>query len=317
MRGRIVSLLTVATVGIAACGTTEEAPVDGPDVGAMEADSGNFSERVYERNLVFASAVADSAFFVPWVIKTVETPDTILREADGWLARGGAWDGFFSESWGSPPTRAPNRLLPFGGLQLLVQDGDVIDGILFEEGPRSLEVILGESSAVWTGAGGSSFQVLSGVAYLAEQRIDGMVLDMTRTAVDGAHPGGDWAFLLSGDSAQFVFAGDGEHAAEDAPGYRGWGTRAEGPEVRWPSVVVEWSRREAFPPARRDVPVEWQLSSVDGSLEGTLEASSAQMSAGQGPGPLLPVRALYEVSGVLQTDDGPYPVYGLVFHERR
>lgn len=280
-------------------------------------DSGNFTERMYERNVVFASVVGDSAFFVPWMLHTVETPDTVLREAHAWLARGGVWDGFVSEVWGSAPTRSPSRILPHGGLQLFVREGGAIDGLLFEEGPRELEVLLDDLRASWVGTGGGSYDVLGGSAYLADQRIDGMVLDMSRSSADGQAPGGDWAFLLSGDSAQFVFVGETEHGGDTAPPYRGWGTRGAEGDLRWGQVDVEWGRREAFPPARRDVPAEWRLTTADGSLDGSIEALSGELIAGEGPGPLLPVRALFEVTGTLETSEGSYPVYGLFVHERR
>ena len=301
----------------AACSPAEEQPAPGAADGTSEADAGNFTERVYERNVVFASAMGDTAFFVPWMMQTVERPDTTERRADAWLARGGVWDGFFSEEWGGPATRSPTRILPYGGLQLLVGDGDVIDGLVFEDGGRSLEVFLDEVVASWSGTQGERFEVLTGSAYLADQRIDGMVLDMARTAIDGAHTGGDWAFLLSGDSAHFVVAAEAEHGAEGDPAYRAWGAGDTTEPTRWPAVEVTWARNEAFPPARRDVPVSWRVTSEDETLEGTLDAASAEIEAGEGPGPLLPVRALYEVTGELRTEDGTYPVYGILVHERR
>lgn len=309
--------LTLALSALSGCSTDDEQPDGLASDGAAETAAGNFTARIYERNVVFASAVGDSAFFVPWMMETVERPDTIEREAEGWLARGGVWDGFFSERWGGPVTRSPARILPYGGLQLLVGDGDVIDGLVFEDGTRSLELFLDEVASSWAGARGERFEVLTGSAYLADQRIDGMILDMARTSVDGISTGGDWAFLLSGDSAHFVVAAATEHGGDSAPEYRAWGTSGDADAWRWPTVEVTWTRNEAYPPARRDVPVAWRISTEDGALAGSLEAESAEILAGEGPGPLLPVRALYEVSGQLRTAAGTFPVYGLLVHERR
>jgi hypothetical protein len=44
--------------------------------------------------------------------------------------------------------------------------------------------------------------------------VEGTVLNMSRAAGDEAVPGGDWAFLLSGDSAHFVLAADAEHGGD-------------------------------------------------------------------------------------------------------
>ena len=308
--------LLLAATGLLGCGEPETAPAPGEGAGPRAPVPSDFVERVYERNFVFVSLEGDSAFIVPWLMENREMPDSLERDAQGWIARGGVWDRFYSERWRTPPTRAPERILPHRGLGILVRDEGAIDAIVYEDPPRSLEIILGEGESPWTGARGGSFQVLRGSAYLADQRIDGMVLDMARASAGTRAPGGDWAFLLSGDSAHFVLAADEEHGGEAEPLYRGWGDLSDD-DVQWPEIRVEWGRTEAFPPARRDVPVEWEIRSADGSVEGEVEALSAEIQAGESPGPLLPVRALYEVTGELSLDDRDFPVRGIVVHERR
>ena len=304
-------------LGVAlACGETEQPAPQGPTDGTEVADSGNLNRRFYERNFVFASVAADSVFIVPWLLQTVEDPDSVTREARAWIARGGVWDGFYDERWRTGPTRAPARLVPHLGLQLLVGDNDAIDGILYEQGARLLELVLGDARPAWTGARGDTYQVLSGAAYLVDQRIDGMILDMARASAGPLPPGGDWAFLLSGDSAHFVLAGDSEYGGDRPPLYRAWGVHDDD-LMQWPDVRVDWERTEAFPPARRDVPVEWHVWSPDGSIEGRLEAISAEMQPGEGAGPLLPVRALFEVIGDFAVGEDTYGIRGLLVHERR
>ncbi len=312
---RLVPAVMAAALAVA-CTEPERQPNQGPADGEPAADSGNFVESVYERNFVFASLEGDSVFLVPWFMQTQQMPDSVLREASGWIARGGVWDRFYAERWWTPPTRVPNRILPHRELALLIGDEGVVDGIVFEDPPRSLEVIIGPGGAAWTGARGGTFQLLSGSAYLADQRIDGVILDMARASAGNRVNGGDWAFLLSGDSAHFVLASDVEHGGDADAVYRAWG-RFEDEDLHWPDVRVEWERTEAFPPARRDVPVEWRVGSDDVDIQGRLEAVSAEIQAGEGPGPLLPVRALYEVEGRLSTQVGDFRVRGLVVHERR
>lgn len=311
-----MSALCAVTMLATACGGAGEVD-DAAETGSpVPSDEGNFPGRVYERNFVFASMEDDSVFIVPWMMETVEGADSVRREARAWLTRGGVWDGFYSEQWWTPPTRTPSRIVPHDGMGLLVRDGDAIDGVLFEEEPRNLEIILDEVGAAWTGARGGSFEVLTGAAFLADQRIDGMVLDMTRASAIGSPPGGDWAFLLSGDSVQFVFAADAEHGSDPEPLYRGWGNFSAG-DSQWPEVQVAWRRTEAFPPARRDVPVEWSFVSDDGAVDGELTAISAEIQAGEGPGPLLPVQALFEVEGEISAGGATWPVHGILVHERR
>lgn len=306
----------VLLIAASACGRPEPAPPSGTGGDPSPETDGNFTRHTYERNFVFISLESDSLFLVPWLMKTIETPDTVTRTARAWLARGGVWEGFYSERWLTGPTRSPGQVLPQGSLRLLVRDGNAIDGILFEEGPRSLELILGDVEASWTGARGGAFELLEAAAYIADRRVDGLVLDMARAAAGETPPGGDWALLLSGDSAVFVFAADDEYGGEVEPIYRGWAS-PENDDLQWPEARVDWRRTEAFPPARRDVPVEWRIWTVDGLVEGELQAVSAEMQSGEGPGPLLPVHALFEVAGEISTVEGTFVVRGLLVHERR
>ena len=111
-------------------------------------------------------------------------------------------------------------------------------------------------------------------------------------------------------------AGDSEYGGETPPAYRVWGLHEER-QMQWSDVRVDWERTEAFPPARRDVPVEWRVWSTDGAIEGSLGAVSAEMHPGEGPGPLLPVRALFEVTGSVTVGVDVYDVHGVLVHERR
>ena len=316
MRRRLVTA-TLAVAAAAACSGDAPPPQQGDVGGPQPADTGNFEGRIYERNFVFAAVDGDSVFIVPWMMLATETPEAIQRDAHAWLSRGGVWDGFYAESWETSLDQDPTQLQPHEGFSLLVREGGAIDGIVFQEGRRELEIIMDQVGASWTDARGGSFEVLTGSAYLSAQRIDGMLLDVARASVTGTPTGGDWAFLLSGDSAHFVLAADSEHGGEAEPLYRGWGDLEDDDELVWPEVRVEWARTEAFPPARRDVPVEWRVLSGDESVSGELEAVSAEIRAGEGPGPLLPVRALYEVIGELRDSGDVYPVRGVLVHERR
>ena len=79
---------------------------------------------------------------------------------------------------------------------------------------------------------------------------------------------------------------------------------------------MDWGEVRAFQPARQDVPVAWTLTSTEGDMEGVLQVRSAQIQAGEGEGPVLPVDALFEVTGTLSIEGGDYPVRGLFRHTR-
>lgn len=275
-----------------------------------------FPGRSYERNFVFTTVTGDSLFMVPWLFETTTQPGTVVREARGWLHRGGTWDSFFAERWETPPTRIPARILPYSSLRLVVRDGNAIDGIIYDEGSRNLELALGRLLIEWGGPRGEVFQLLEGSLYLSDRRLGGIVLDMARGSSSDTPRAGDWAFLTSGDSLQLVLQGESEHQGEPLPAYRGWG-RLDSRNLQWSALSVDWVETNAFQPARRDVPVSWTISSADGDLEGTLAVSSADVRAGQGSGPVLPVQALFEVEGTITIEGRTFPVRGLFRHERR
>ena len=301
---------------LAACGEAAPDPPTETDGNTPGAAVTGRQIPTYERSIAFAGFVGDSAFLVPWVMRTSAGPDSVVREAYGWLGRRGTWDAFYAERWTTPPTRAPARILPHGSLRLLVQEGDVVDGVIFGDGARRLELAMGGMWATWGGPRGESIELMEGVAYVADQRVEGAIIHMARASGDASPPGGDWAILVSGDSMHLVLAADAEEGGDTQPVYRGYAHDGDSERV-WPDLEVTWMATEAFPPARRDVPVEWRISSADGSMSGDLAVLSSDIRAGVGPGPLLPVRALYDVEGEIAVREGTYRVRGLLVHERR
>jgi len=300
----------------AACGDRMPDPPATPSGSGVTASADGGERPTYEQAFVFASLSQDSVFLVPWLMRTTVLADTVLREAHGWLDRGGVWDAFYSAAWATPPTRAPARILPYGSLRLLAQEGDVVDGIIYEEGARRLEISLGDLRASWGGPRGEAIELLEGAAYLSDERVEGLVLHVARASSGAAPPGGDWALLAAGDSVVLVLQADDEHGGDDEPVYRGWASIGE-EERLWTEIGVEWTATQAFPPARRDVPVSWRITTGERQLQGSLESRSADIQAGSGPGPLLPVRAVYDVAGQISLEGRTFAVRGLLVHERR
>ena len=181
---------------LAACGEGEPRADLQPAGTPPPSANRNFPGRSYERNFVFTTVGRDSSFLVPWLLMTTTRPGTVVREARGWLSRSGVWEAFFSERWETPPTRSPARVLPHNDLRFVVREGDAVDGIIFDDGPRNLEVGLGNVLAQWAGPKGEVLQLLEGSLYLSERRIGGLVLDMARGSSAESPPGGDWAFCF-------------------------------------------------------------------------------------------------------------------------
>jgi hypothetical protein len=316
MRRLPLLVLALVASGAGACGRAEHrASEQPPSEEAKSPPEGNFHGRIYERDFVFTTLTKDSALIVPWLFTSGTRPGAVDRKVRGYLARGGEWEAFYDQEWQTPPSRAPWRILPHGSLRLVVGDQDVILSVLFDEGPRRLDLELANSLIEWTGMRGQQFNVREASVYLSDRRIPGLALDMSRVhGSDEADPG-DWAFLVSGDSLQMVL----ENPSVTAPGtkgaYRAW-ARLDFRDLSWPNLTVDWSDVRAYQPARQDVPVSWSVKSEDEDLDGSLQVQSAQIRAGEGSGPLLPVDALFTVSGTMLIEGRTYPVQGLFRHVR-
>ena len=312
----LTSVLALAALAVTACGAPDGDPEPPPAAEAEGAAAAEFRGRVYERNFVFTTLEGDSAFLVPWLMSAQTRPGVVVRHARGLLARGNSWEGFYDETWETPPTRTPWRILPQGPLRLVVGDGDAVEGLIYAEGQRQLELeVSGGALIEWTGMRGQVYRLMDGAAYLSDQRVAGLVLDMSRVHGAEAEAQGDWAFLVSGDSLQVILENPDASPPGTAGGYRIW-ARLDYRDLQWPSATVEWADVSAFQPARQDIPVSWTLSSEDGDVTGAFQVQSAHVQAGEGAGPLLPVDALFLVVGALRIEGRTFPVRGLFRHTR-
>lgn len=269
---------------------------------------------LYERNLVFVGSEGDSTLVVPWFITAASGEQGVARRVRGWLGRGSSWDAFFDDSWSTPPTRVPWRILPRGPFRLVVGLEDAVDRVIYEEGPRHLELIVGATVVEWAGQGGESFQVHEGSVTIADRVLQGALLDMTRARRGESEPPGDWLFLVSGDSLFVVIEAPGGRPGE-APS-RAW-VRRGSDDLQWPVVRVEWTDVRAFERARRDVPVAWRIESSDGELTGELQAVTSHLEALEGDGPLLPVDGLFLVQGTVRVAESEITGAGLLRHLQR
>jgi hypothetical protein len=196
-----------------------------------------------------------------------------------------------------------------------MDEGEALQAIIFESGPKRLEVDVGATRSQWTGSQGETYLVADGAAVLSERRVPGIVLDLARQRRGDNTPPGDWMFLTSGDSVQVVLSGTGPKGGVGP--FEGWGRMKNGSEIPWRDLTVSWVETRAFEPSRREVPVRWSFAAGDGQMAADLEARASHIEAGEGDGPLLPVDALFEVSGTLRIGDSDFPVRGLVRHVQR
>lgn len=231
----------------------------------------------------------------------------VLRETE--------WEPVFRDDWEDPPTPAPWRVVPRGGLHLLVGADDALERVVYEEEARHLELIPGGTLMEWRGPRGGSYHLMEGAARVGGRAVEGYMLDVSRSTGPGEPAHGGWAFLVSGDSLQ-VALHDPRPGASGPETWRGW-ARLDFRGLRWPAVSVEWTEVRAFEEARRDVPVAWRIASPGDEVTGELETTGVHVEAGEGPGPQLPVSGLFGVRGTLTVEARDFPVSGLLRHVQR
>lgn len=286
-------------------------PVTEPGLQQSASAERNIEDGLYERNVVFMTVDADSAIVVPWFFRTSSSEQGVERLTEGWLARAGLWEPFFRDEWSAGPTRTPFRIQPRGPMDLVVGLGGTLERILFAEGQRQLEVVIEEGVSDWSGNRGETFRVHQGEALFGDQRVPGLVLDMNRARLREGPAPGEWMFLTGPRRLAIVVESPG-----GSPAYTGWGRMGE-EEFRWPEVQVVWNSVRSFEEARRDVPVEWGIRSLDGEMELTLASAGMELRAQEGEGPILPVDGLYQVTGSVVLAGDSLEVRGLVRHVQR
>ncbi len=309
--GRASSARSFLALCVLLCACRSDAPappVVEPGLQTSESAERNFEDGLYERNIVFMTVAADSAIVVSWFFRTSSSEEGVERLTEAWLAQRGLWEPFFRDEWSTGPTRTPFRIQPRGPMDLVIGDGGTLERILFAAGPRQLDVVIDEGMSDWRGNRGETFRVHQGAAIFGDQRVEGMVLDMNRARLrEGPEPG-EWMFLTGPRRLAIVVESTG-----GSPAYTAWGRMGED-DFRWPEVEVEWTSVRSFEEARRDVPVEWMIRSLNGEMALTLTNAGMELRATEGEGPILPVEGLFQVTGAIVLAGDSLPVRGLVRH---
>lgn len=324
MAGQVLNLRTVVGVTcvaiLSACDVQAEPTArpatssgtrteDGPEVGS-----------VYERDIVFLGREQDSLVAVPFSFSSTVATDGVDRTVRGWLYRDGSWDPFHRAEWQTDPTRTPWRILPHGPLGLVMGLEDGLEAVVFQEGPRQMDVRLGGGSDPWSGPLGETLSLQAGLMAISGTRVDGLAFELARTWRSSERPPGDWFFLVSGDSLGLVLLDSS--GPDQGPRFRAW-ARVWTEELQWTEVELDRVESRPFEPARREVPSRWLIRAggvgdgVDAAeLTGELWVISSLMEAGVGEGPLLPVTGLFRVGGEIDIEGQSAPVEGLARHRQ-
>ncbi len=311
-------LVLCVCLGVIGCGDAAAPGSEGaPAAAALTPDTvPAVPNQHFERSFIFSSTASDSAIYVPWVFRSVVRAGGVTRHRAAWLRATGGWELLVDETEDSPPTRAPWRVLPGPTLRVLSGPDESIEGLIFRDLPRELETRLGTLLVEWSGPLGESIRIHRGTTVLPSGPVQGFVVDFSRNWEEPRDVRGDWLFLHAGDVAQLFLLEVPRGGVRSPARYRGW-SRIALRESQWPMLTVEWSEVRGFEPARRDIPARWTVTSADGEVEGEFSVVASHLAALPGVGPILPVSAIFEVSGTIRIEGESFPVTGLARHTQR
>jgi hypothetical protein len=280
------------------------------------ADPADTSE-IFERELIFISAEADSTLHLPWSFRSRIRESRVERLTRAWLARAGAWEILVLEEAETPAAGSPWRILPGASVRLIVGEDDRLDLIGLREGARPVETRIDDFISEWARPGIEPVRLFEGRTSLASGEVEGFVLEVNRRWTEPGGEPGDWIFLHAGSGLQFFMEEDRvSRDPIDARPYRGW-SRLAFQVAQWDGLSVEWGELRPFEPARRDIPSEWTLSTPGHEVVGSLRATSSHFAAGEGEGPILPLSGFFEVEGEISIRGEVFEVAGIIRHRQR
>lgn len=312
----IIALVTACALALACdsgppdVGVTDEAD---PSAGPVAAEATpETAAPTYQRTVVFVDTERDTTVFVSWDFENLTLADSTRRTLRGWVGRGAQWILLADEAWATVPSRrAPWRIVPRGNTRMIVEQDDVLREIYYQAGVRDVSVRIGDAVIEWIDSRGGRYRLLNGVARLGGEERSGWVMDVSGARTGSSDGPGEWALLAGDDQLKLLLSN-----ADGSGEYRAW-ARMGTEERFWPSVSVTWGETRSFERARRDIPVLWRFRSPDGSLRGEFQSVSAHHVTLDATSPILPVLGVYEVEGMVSTDDNRVAVKGFLRHQQR
>jgi len=297
-------------------GAPQEGKGNGPETAAAPSLSIESPEQVFDREFIFLSLPSDSTLFLPWLFRTRVHSGGIHRTIASRIVRTGTWETLADETNDEPALRNPARILPTSRVRLIAGDDSQFESLYFTDPPRVVETELLEILTEWPRPGGESIFLYRGRVLFPSMAVDGVVLDLARRWSWPTSPIGDWIFLQGTGGVQLFLEEalplQGQRGDTE---YRGW-IRINPAAGPWAAVQVKWEEMRPFERARRDIPARWSLSTSGGDLEGELVATSSDLIATEGSGPVLPLTGLFQVEGEVRVGERVIRVAGLIRHQQ-
>lgn len=293
--------------------------------GKDTADSDAEVVAVYERRLVMLGGDEDEYYAVVFDFQVTDQGTRLQRSARGWVGRDLNLEAVFSLHWGMEPMRDPWRLVPYGPLRLLIEDGADSETLLYREEEREYRLVTGNEIARWSPDLHNLFMLRGAELHWAGDVYSGIMLDLQASkqgrpaTVEPGMPEQEPALSPSSDTTEEFYLTDGYGLSlvlsARPNGADAW-LRQATEDRHWTDVAIEWLDRQEYEPARREVPNRWWLESPDDALRGQVTAETSDFALLE-EGAQPAIVGVILVRGWLEVDGERRGVFGAVRHEQR
>lgn len=284
---RFTILLALAALAACDAAPTLDRDASG-DAGAAMPDS------AYTHRFLVLTASVDSPVAV--VVELGATPgrDRLLRTAHAWIGSGSGWERALSREWSGTPLEHPARLVPGGGVRLLIGDAGALEGLILQTVVPALRISV--DGVPVEDAPGEEVPVVLRPATLAFGNVDlsGALLHLTRAR--DATPSGP-PDTTAGAPSLLLLSEDGDYLGVD--GATGTATGIGKLAGLDGTLRVE----------RAATPAAWRVLRGTTAI-GTLERIADGWSTTMRPGPDPPITGLHGVRGTLRVGGDELTVVG-------
>ena len=281
----------------------------------------------FHRTLLFLSADEGTPVAALWTFQQEVVLEGIFRTRTGYLSGEEQWEELVRDQRITPHQRFPWRILPGGGIRIQMDEGEEITQIAFDLPTRQLSATRGRLLGDWSPDPDRTLRLFQSTLILPTREVRGYLLDSGWTGADPDIPApSDWALLIpQGSNPVVLVQEDSEHPPEgEASTWVAWSPGGGTPR-EWAPISVRWTDVSPVERARRNAPEGWLMQTPETKtqtpwLEASLRRRSVFMDILDGPGPVFPIRGLYQIQGTLQTESSPrgrpQPVWGFLRHRQ-
>jgi hypothetical protein len=240
--------------------------------------------------------------------------DGLHRRYLGWLLERSGWQTVLDGDWLDGPTRAPWRVIPGDGLQLIVSDDGELNALVVSSDRSRYALEIGPRLDGWEDRRGARHDIHFAQLGRRGQPTPGIMvrhrLAVPRPERSARFGGRDAAILRASDGTLLVLF---ESRSAETYGESFAWMYAEGLTRRWTALETRTVEVANSPQLRRNIPVRLWFHIPEPGIRGELRVTARELSelptAEAGP---KPYHAIYRVSGWLEIGEERQSVEGVL-----